>query len=104
MTNRAAVVSLLIALGVCAPHLVAHDAEGEQAATGRITGSVKLTLASSAPSSASAYEQRAVGPRPKPLSELKNVVIFFADLPVAKGAPMQASIAQKDEQFSPHVV
>ena len=69
-----------------------------------MTGSVKLTLANSAPSSASAYERRAVGPRPKPQPELKNVVIFFSDLPATKPAPMQASIAQKDEQFAPHVV
>ena len=75
-----------------------------QSAVGRITGTVKLTLANSAPSSASAYERRSVGPRPKPLSELKNVVIFFSDLPATKPAPMQASIAQKDEQFAPHLV
>ncbi len=73
-------------------------------ATGRVTGSVKLTLANSAPSPASAYERRAVGPRPKALPELKNVVIFFSDLPAMKPAPSIASIAQKDEQFDPHVV
>lgn len=72
--------------------------------TGRVTGSVKLTMISSAPSSASAYERRAVGPRPKPQPELRNVVIFFADLAGSKPAPVQASIAQKDEQFLPHVV
>ena len=71
---------------------------------GRVTGSVKLTLANSAPSSASAYERRSVGPRPKAQPELKNVVIFFSDLPSTKPAPMKASIAQKDEQFAPHVV
>ena len=76
----------------------------EAQATGRVTGVVKLTLANSAPLSASAYERRSVGPRPKPQSELKNVVIFFSDLPPGKAAPMQASIAQKDEQFAPHLV
>ena len=75
-----------------------------QSGAGRVTGVVKLTLASSAPSSASAYERRSVGPRPRPQSELKNVVIFFSDLPSNKPAPMQASIAQKDEQFAPHLV
>jgi plastocyanin len=75
-----------------------------QSAVGRVTGTVKLTLASSAPSSASAYERRSVGPRAKPLSELKSVVIFFSDLPANKLAPMQASITQKDEQFAPHLV
>ena len=71
---------------------------------GRVTGSVKLTLANSAPSSASAYERRSVGPRSKAQPELKNVVIYFNSLPAAKAAPMQVSIAQKDEQFSPHMV
>ncbi len=75
-----------------------------QSAPGHIRGSVILTLASSAPSSASAYERRAVGPRPKAQPELQSVVIFFSDLKAAKAAPMQASIAQKDEQFAPHVV
>jgi plastocyanin len=71
---------------------------------GRVTGHVKLTLANSAPSSASAYERRSVAPRPKPQPELKNVVIFFTDLPAARPAATQASIAQKDEQFAPHLV
>jgi plastocyanin len=75
-----------------------------QSAAGRVSGNIKLTLATSAPSSASAYERRSVGPRAKPLPELKNVVIFFSDLPANKPAPMQASIAQKDEQFAPHLV
>ncbi|HUQ86987.1 MAG TPA: carboxypeptidase regulatory-like domain-containing protein [Vicinamibacterales bacterium] len=71
---------------------------------GRVTGNVKLTLANSVPSTASAYERRAVGPRPKAQPEIKSVVIFFSDLPAMKAAPMQASIAQKDEQFVPHLV
>jgi plastocyanin len=75
-----------------------------QSSTGRVTGSVKLTMANSAPSAATAYERRSVGPRPKPQPELRNVVIFFADLATGKGAPMQVSIAQRDEQFVPHVV
>jgi plastocyanin len=73
-------------------------------APGRITGSVKLTLASSAPSSASAYESRSIGPRPKAQPELRNVVIFFEGLPASKPAPRNASIAQRDEQFTPHMV
>ena len=71
---------------------------------GRVTGTVKLTLANSAPSSASAYERRSIGPRPKAPPELKNVVLFFTDLPAARAAPMRALIAQKDEQFAPHMV
>jgi plastocyanin len=93
----AAAVAALMASPSSAPLLA-------QAAAGQVTGSVKLTVANSAPSSASAYERRSVGPKPRPLSELKNVVIFFADLPAVRSAPMQASIAQKDEQFVPHLV
>ena len=100
MSARLAKASLIAALFVVAPLAILPGAQ----APGRVTGTVKLTLANSAPSSASAYERRAVGPRPKPQSEMKNVVIFFTDLPAAKAAPMQASIAQKDEQFSPHLV
>jgi plastocyanin len=82
----------------------AYGRDGAQGATGRVTGSVKLTMANSAPSASSAYERRTVGPRPKAQPELRNVVIFFADLPGPKTAPMQASIAQRDEQFVPHLV
>jgi plastocyanin len=103
MRFRVACVSLVAALwagGALAPLAARIDAQG----TGRVTGSVKLTLAASAPSSASAYERRAVGPRPKPQSELRNVVIFFTDMTGGKSAPRQASIAQRDEQFVPHMV
>jgi plastocyanin len=96
MTHRAVLVAVI---GAAVAVVTLHAQVG-----GRVTGSVKLTLANSAPSTASAYERRSVGPKPRPLSELKNVVIFFSDLPAVKSAPMQASIAQKDEQFSPHLV
>lgn len=98
-------MSRLTALGVAIALLISPRSEVQgQGGTGRVTGSVKLTLAASAPSSASAYERRSVGPRPKPLPELRNVVIFFADIPGGKAAPRQASIAQRDEQFVPHMV
>ena len=100
MTMRVLVGAAILAGTLVAP--LSSDPAAQ--ATGRVTGSVKLTLANSAPSSASAYERRAIGPRPKALPELKNVVIFFADLPAMKPAPAPASIAQKDEQFAPHVV
>ena len=105
--RRLRLFSLPIAATLIAAALIVWPPQPEvlgQAASGRVTGTVKLTLANSAPSSASAYERRAVGPRPKPQPEMKNVVIFFTDLPAGKAAPMQASIAQKDEQFSPHLV
>lgn len=101
MNVRVAVIAAVAALAVCAP---AWNSALEAQATGRVTGTVKLTLANSVPSSASAYERRSVGPRPKPLPEIRNVIIFFVDMPASKPAPRSASIAQKDEQFVPHVV
>lgn len=101
MTLRVAVTTVFVAALLIGSRLDRLVAQG---GTGRVTGSVKLTMANSAPSAATAYERRSVGPRPKPQPELRNVVIFFADLPGTKAAPMQASIAQRDEQFVPHVV
>ena len=100
MIMQAAAAALIAGMIVLPPLSAPPAAQ----ARGRVTGTVKLTLANTAPSSASAYERRAIGPRPKPQSELKKVVIFFTDLPAAKAPPMQASIAQKDEQFVPHLV
>ena len=99
MKSRVALSGLTAAVIVCTP-IFAREAQ----TPGRVTGHVKLTLATGAPSSASPYERRAIGPRPKAQPELKSVVIFFTDLPTAKPATQQASIAQKDEQFSPHLV
>lgn len=99
MKSRVALSGLTAAVIVCTP-IFAREAQ----TTGRVTGHVKLTLATSAPSAASAYERRAIGPRPKAQPELKSVVIFFTDLPTAKPATLHASIAQKDEQFAPHLV
>lgn len=99
MNARVAAAAACIALAVCAPAWT-----GEAQSTGRVAGTVKLTLASSSPSTASAYERRSVGPRPKPLPEIRNVVVFLADVKASKPAPRTASIAQKDEQFVPHVV
>jgi plastocyanin len=102
MTMRLAATIALMAALISVPASV--DTPALAQAAGRVTGSVKLTLAASAPSTAGAYERRSVGPRPKPQPELRNVVIYFADLPASKLAPRPASIAQKDEQFVPHVV
>lgn len=104
MTRRIALIAAMAAAVVISPRMPLLEALSAQSATGRVTGSVKLTLANSAPSSAAAYERRSVGPRPKPQPELHNVVIFFADLPATKSPATRASIAQKDEQFVPHVV
>jgi plastocyanin len=104
MTLRAAVATAVVAALLLAPRLTALETLLAQGATGRVTGTVKLTMASPAPSSATAYERRSVSPRPKPQPEQRNVVVYFADLPATRTTPVQASIAQRDEQFVPHVV
>jgi plastocyanin len=73
--------------------------------TGRVVGSVTLTLAAGGRSAASAYERRGVAPRARPLPEMRNVVVFFSGLPAqADVLPRRASITQRDEQFAPHLV
>jgi plastocyanin len=105
MTCRVAVITAVAALGVCLAEAAAGGEGGlDRQSTGRVTGTVKLTLANLVPSSASAYERRSVGPRPKPLPEIRSVIIFLSDMHAARPAPRPASIAQKDEQFVPHVV
>ncbi len=104
MTLRTAATVLIVAALLIAPRLALVDPLLAQGATGRVTGSVKLTMAAAAPSAASAYERRSVGPRPKPQAELRNVVIFFTDLAAIRSAPTPASISQRDEQFVPHLV
>lgn len=73
-------------------------------ATGRLAGTVTLTLATSARSTASAYESRGVTARPKPQPEARNVIIFIDGLPGGAERRVHASIEQKNEQFVPHVV
>lgn len=80
-------------------------ATGNQAATGRLIGRVKLTQVRAGRTAAPAYDSRAVSPRAAALPETRNVVIYFDGIAApADLAAMKASIAQKDEQFAPHVV
>jgi plastocyanin len=75
-----------------------------QGGTGRVSGTVRLTTAGGAPSGAAVYAGRSVAPRQKAQPEIRNVVMFFADAPAAGTRPTRASIAQRDEQFIPHLV
>lgn len=79
-------------------------AAAQESTTGRLIGIIRLTVAK-APSTASAYSRRSVGPRPAPLVEARNVIVYFEGLPApATLKPTPASVVQKDEQFVPHVV
>ena len=92
-------LTALLAASLCMPAIDAGRQE-----TGRLAGTVTLTLATSARSTASAYESRGVTARPKPQPELRNVIIFIDGLPGGADRKVQASIEQKNEQFVPHVV
>ena len=97
--------SLPLAASTSAKATADRSADHTQSGGGRVTGTVTLTTARSTRSSATAYDRRAVGPRAKALPESRNVVIFFADIPASVDvAAMTVSVAQKDEQFVPHVV
>lgn len=101
------VAAALVALICVHARASAPDAPAAEpgAEPGRVVGSVKLTLAAVGRSPATAYERRGVAPRAKPLPEMRSVVIFFSDIRTpARVAPVKASIAQKDEQFAPHLV
>lgn len=99
--------AIVLSVGVMALALVVSDrwTAAAQAGTGRVSGTVRLTLAGSAPSVATVYGGRSVAPRAKAQPEIRNVVVFFADAPAQAGTrTTRASIAQRDEQFVPHVV
>jgi plastocyanin len=94
---------LVLALAAAEP--VSPKAQQPATGTGRVSGTVTLTMAASGKSTARAYDSRSVSPRAKPLPESRNVIIFFDGVPAAGDlAAMKATIAQKDEQFVPHVV
>lgn len=97
---RSALSIALALFLIGAPATAARDQER----TGRLIGHVKLTMATSARSSSSAYESRSVSPRARPLPESRNVVIYFDGIAAPDRGAMKASIAQKDEQFVPHLV
>ena len=98
--------TIVLAVGLAALALVLSDRwpAAAQGGTGRVAGTVRLTMAGRAPSGATVYASRSVAPRAKALPEIRNVVMFFADGPARAAKTMRASIAQRDEQFLPHVV
>jgi plastocyanin len=78
--------------------------QAAKAEQGRVVGTVKLTMATSGKSAARAYDSRSVAPRAKPLPESRNVVIFFDGIEASTDlAHARATLAQKDEQFVPHL-
>lgn len=98
--------AIVMAAGVMAIALVLSDRwpAAAQGGAGRVSGTVRLTMAGRAPSGATVYGSRSVAPRAKAQPELRNVVVFFADAPKAPTKATRASISQRDEQFIPHVV
>jgi plastocyanin len=106
--KRACLIAVA-ALGLVTPTTAlstfAKATADKQEASGRVIGTVKLTIATYGKSAARAYDSRSVSPRAKPLPESRNVIIFFDEIPApADLSVTKATIAQKDEQFVPHVV
>jgi len=95
----ATLVALLALLPAPAP---AARGQGE---TGTIAGSVTVTRVNRTALPASAYARRDVSPKAsQPVPETRNVVIYLSGLkPSAPPPAMRARIAQRDEQFTPHV-
>jgi plastocyanin len=101
--KRRAVIACAALLSAALLAQPSSEATGQQA-TGRVSGTVKLTTMTGGRSSASAYESRSVAPRAKAQPEARNVIIFFEGMPAAQETQRHATIAQRDEQFLPHVV
>jgi plastocyanin len=100
----AGMAAVLLWCGALAHGAVAVPAQGAPA-TGRLSGVVRLTVASGGPSAATAYGRRTVAPRAKAQPEARNVVVFLADVPARADLPaMKATVEQRDEQFVPHTV
>ena len=99
-------VAVALAAGVMAIVLVLSERwpAAAQGGAGRVSGTVRLATARTAPSRATVYGGRSVAPRPKAQPEVRNVVVYFADAPKAATGTARTSIVQRDEQFIPHVV
>lgn len=94
---------LLVAFVAMAPAMARAD---QDAAPGRIAGTVRLAGASSRRlATPGAYPGRRVSPvSDREASELQNVIVFVR-LPAARvAAPSRTVVRQTDEEFVPHVV
>jgi plastocyanin len=101
-----------VAIALALPTLLMAASERPEAspaagggATGRVHGTVRLTVAGSTASAATAYARRSIGPRAKALPEALNVVVSFLKAPAAsRNSISRVEITQQGEQFVPHVV
>lgn len=102
MSSRGPLGAMLVA-SLALPAAAPPAARG-QADTGTIAGIVTVTRVDRT-AIPSAYGRRDVSPKAsQPAPERRNVVIYVSGLkPSAPPPPMRARIAQRDEQFTPHV-
>jgi plastocyanin len=111
VTNLCGVVPIrIVALAAClgigsvAPSAVSVGS-GPRPAAGRIAGVVQVTARDTAPLRPGAYPSRRVTKPAATISEIANVIVYIADAPADPAiAGSRASIAQRDESFSPRVV
>ena len=91
---------------VCAlAALTATNLFGQTSTTGRIEGQVKLVLPPASAVPSGVYPSRRVSKPPPRAAEISNVIVYLKNPPRrSEPAPMQVTIAQKDEAFVPRVV
>src|SRR5687768_11983527 len=102
MSSRGPLAAMLVAaLAWLAAGPPAAHGQGD---TGTIAGSVTVTRVDRT-ALPSAYGRRDVSPKAsQAVPETRNVVIYLAGLKSSTPPPaMRARIAQRDEQFTPHV-
>lgn len=97
-------LSSVAVLGACAILLPTPVSGRAIAASGRITGIVRLVAPGRTPLRSGAYPSRQVNRPTPPASEIANVVVFVKNAPVEPELPVtRTPIAQRDEAFVPSV-
>ena len=93
-----------VLLAICAA--AASRPAAAPATTGRIEGTVRLTAAARGPVASGVYPSRRVtAPVAQSGPEMANVVVFVRNAPARQAVrPVRATIAQKDETFTPRVL
>ena len=105
MTGRRGAACVMAAGAMVVSMATSEPIAAQGGGAGRVAGVVTLTASAAAPSPASAYSRRSVGANARALPEARSVVVYFADIvALADLKAMRTEVAQRDEQFVPHVV
>jgi plastocyanin len=93
-------------LAVAALALLVASPAGQTPAPGSVAGHIKLTRVRGTPLPSNVYQPRAVNRHaPRPLPEIRNVVVYLKDAPFRGTLPAgHEVIRQENESFVPRVV